>query len=221
MFEYLFLEIKVKVYRISREDWKTVSIMSMTFFVCTMLCLIAFLVLKVTIDWEYAYGFYWGAIAFVFLIAISEKREQNKKLEDRRKWYLKSRIKNLKQILESNRWNLYDLNGIEKVKELCRARIEKKSMITSFFNYWSNVFILVIIPMVTLGLGAFVSEKSDEDVLLITAVVLFIFFAFAGTVFLIKWISEQIYNMKKGFYQTLLEDLDYLEIMYNREQNNN
>lgn len=221
MFEYLFLEIKQEVYQIRKDDWKTVSRVSMACFGGTMLCLIVFLVLKVTINWEYSYLFYFGALVFIVLIAISETIEKNRKLEDHRQWYFIRRIKNLKQILEDSRWNLYDLNGIEKVKELCRSRIEKKSMMAGFCNYWSNFFTVVLIPMVTLGLGALVSEKSDKDVLGITVGGLFIFFAFAGTIFLIKWICELIHDMKKGFYQTLLEDMDYLEIMYSREHNNN
>ena len=94
MFEYLFLEIKQEVYQIRKDDWKTVSRVSMACFGGTMLCLIVFLVLKVTINWEYSYLFYFGALVFIVLIAISETIEKNRKLES--EYFDKQKLKIIK-----------------------------------------------------------------------------------------------------------------------------
>lgn len=213
MFEFLLKEIKREVYKEKLKSWKDLTVFEKCSLVLLLIFSILFLVGSIQ-KWKTSSVFYILLIILVGVIYRYSTQKEKRQHEKLKNEYLLHNIFTLKKILRKHEWNMYNLEGIGTLKAICRARVEKANEPSWISKYIIRVFTIIVIPTVMLGLGAALNDKEIDVIMGVLGGFLSVTFLIVIIIFFCIILGEIPFQNKKSFYESLIEDLEYLEIMY-------
>lgn len=211
MFDFFFQDYKDNVYktplRVSLKRLKTweklllaamillpiIGLLIHFIFLMTMLMLILLLVALILI------------IFFHFHVQSFYRRERTSRLERH-----KERLSELKTLLKNKDYNLYNEQGIDWLITCTKA---KKSGSERLLASAKNFFQIIIIPILTLAFGIYISEASKEHIILYSSF-------FIITILFFSIVSRNILGLYKILFENDKEIRKYLhnDLTYIRTQ---
>ena len=154
------------------------------------------------------------ALSCVFAYLLSEhlRKVDGSNIEFRQKFYMDNHISKLIDILQRPEWNLYNIDGLNMIIDICSARITE--MEQKIARYISRL----ILSSVACGFKMIIDKADSASIGFITAVVIMI------TIFscILGWILILLTNISSPLtireYKRVREDIKYIMHYIQKEQ---
>lgn len=145
------------------------------------------------------------------LVYINWEKYQNRKhreiLTER---YKKDVLKKWKQLLSDERWNLYNINGIQWVITVCERKIEQKSEIEKLSDFLKKICKILVIPILTVIFSQII-EGQDMTVVMKIGALFIAFVIFLIGIGLVVWpIISMPNEITKNQYESIRDDMEYV-----------
>ncbi len=132
---------------------------------------------------------------------IHKKDERFKRYNDR--------LTGLKELLNEQKYDLYNKAGIEWLIECSRIKINGGS-INKLLSSFKNFFQLIVFPITTLTFGVVISDISYTDAITYAVSVIMVI-GFLAIIFMsVQYVYEMVFEHEKEICEYMLNDLTYL-----------
>lgn len=149
---------------------------------------------------------------FAYRLFMRLRRVNGYNIESRQKFYMDNHISKIIDILQHSEWNLYNIDGLNMIIDICSARItEMEQKIATYTN-------VLILSSVLCGFKMITDKADSASIGFVVAVVIMI------TIFscILGWILIFLTNLSSPLtlteYQKFREDIKYIMYHMQKEQ---